>query len=111
MILAASSTLICCALPALLVAIGAGSSLAFIISTIPGIIFLSKYKTLLFLITGIIIIIGYYNNRHNNIRCPNTPLKAAYCQQNQKWSNFLLKLAILLYSIGFFMAFIASHLL
>ncbi len=111
MIISASSTLLCCAMPAFLIAIGAGSSLAFIISAIPEIVLLSRYKTILFFITGIIILISYYNNRQNNISCPNEPVRAKNCQRNQKWSNLLLKFSILLYSIGFFMAFIAPYLL
>jgi len=39
-----ASTLICCALPALLVAIGAGSVMAGLVSNVPQLIWLSKHK-------------------------------------------------------------------
>jgi hypothetical protein len=41
---ASSSTLICCALPALFVALGAGASFASLVSTVPFLITLSIYK-------------------------------------------------------------------
>ena len=41
---ASSSTLICCALPAIFVALGAGASFASLVSTFPFLIVLSQYK-------------------------------------------------------------------
>ena len=42
-------TLLCCALPSLFVAIGAGAVLAGLISNMPFLIVLSKYKIILFM--------------------------------------------------------------
>ena len=44
-------TLLCCALPSLFVAIGAGAVLAGLISNMPFLIVLSKYKIILFIIS------------------------------------------------------------
>ena len=41
---ASTSTLICCALPAIFVAIGAGATFASLVSSFPFLITLSKYK-------------------------------------------------------------------
>ena len=41
---ASSSTLVCCALPAIFVALGAGASFASLVSTFPFLITLSQYK-------------------------------------------------------------------
>jgi len=44
------STLLCCALPALLVTIGAGAALASIVHVTPWLVYLSKYKIYTFFI-------------------------------------------------------------
>ena len=41
---ASSSTLICCALPALLVALGAGAALSSLVSAVPQLVVLSEHK-------------------------------------------------------------------
>ena len=51
-------TLVCCALPSLFVAVGAGAILAGLLSTMPFLIVLSKYKAILFLVSGTLIIIS-----------------------------------------------------
>ena len=54
---ASLSTLLCCALPALLVTLGAGAVLASIIHISPWLVFLSKYKVYTFLFLILIIVI------------------------------------------------------
>ena len=64
-------TLFCCALPALFVVLGAGAALAGLLSNAPYLIVLSKYKVLLFLISGSLMIIsGYLIWRSRNAPCP-----------------------------------------
>ena len=41
---ASSSTLVCCALPALLVAVGAGAALSSLVSAVPQLVWLSEHK-------------------------------------------------------------------
>jgi hypothetical protein len=47
-LLTSTGTLICCALPALLVAIGAGAALAFAASAVPQLVWISEHKELVF---------------------------------------------------------------
>ena len=54
------ATLTCCALPALLVSLGAGAVLAGLITNFPQLIFLSKYKIYVFSIAGLLITISGY---------------------------------------------------
>ena len=75
-------TLFCCALPALFVVLGAGAALAGLLSNAPYLIVLSKYKVLLFLISGSLMIIsGYLIWRSRNAPCPADPLKARACKR------------------------------
>ena len=84
-------TLLCCALPSLFVAIGAGAVLAGLISNMPFLIVLSKYKIILFIISGLLILIsGFLIWYTRNAPCPADPLKAMAC-------NRLRKLSILIY--------------
>lgn len=53
-----SSTLICCALPALLVAIGAGATLAGLVTAVPQLIWLSTHKALVFGSAGVMLAIA-----------------------------------------------------
>ena len=56
---ASFSTLICCALPALLITLGMGAALASIISVFPWITIISKYKIETFITAGFMIFFNY----------------------------------------------------
>ena len=58
-----SSTLICCALPAIFVAVGAGATLASLINVFPQLIIISQYKVLISLITLIILLVAGEMNK------------------------------------------------
>jgi copper chaperone CopZ len=51
-LLASSGTLVCCALPALFVAVGAGAALSSLVSTVPQLVWLSENKEPLFVVAG-----------------------------------------------------------
>ena len=59
---ASSSTLICCALPALFVAIGAGAAFANLILIFPFLTILSKYKVYISALAFITITLAGYIN-------------------------------------------------
>ena len=50
-----ASTLLCCALPALLISIGAGDVMAGLTTAIPGIMWLSAHKDILFVLSGVLM--------------------------------------------------------
>ncbi len=106
------STLICCALPALLVSIGAGATLAGIISNFPQLIFLSKHKILVFSLAGIFIFInGILKWINRNALCPIDPKEAKLCMTLRKISNYIYLTSILIFFIGIFFAFIAPKII
>ena len=106
-----SGTLICCALPALLVSIGAGASLAGIISQFPQIVWLSEYKLIVFLISGTLILISLITTWLNrNAPCPIDPKQAQTCKTLRRWSRVSLFFAVIIYAIGTFFAFILPSL-
>jgi len=103
-------TLVCCALPALLVTIGAGAVLAGLVSTVPQLVILSTYKVEVFVLAGVLIFItGLYQWRMRNAPCPSDPRQAAACSRMRSINKVVFMLSLLLYSVGFFFAFIASR--
>ncbi len=105
-------TLVCCALPALLVTIGAGAVLAGMVSAIPQLVTLSTYKVEVFIIAGLLILVtGIYQWKMKNAACPSDPKQAAVCKRMRSINKYVFMLSLLLYSVGFFFAFIAARIL
>ena len=108
---ASTGTLLCCALPALMVSIGAGASLAGLVSTVPWLVTLSKYKIGLFGAAGILLCIaGALQWRSRYAPCPADPVLAKACGKARKISLWVYGASVLIYLTGFFFAFIAVHI-
>jgi hypothetical protein len=108
---ASTGTLLCCALPSLLVVLGMGATMAGLVSSVPQLIWFSENKAWVFGISGALIAsAGIFHYRSRNAPCPLDPKKAQACQSARRWSFWLLLLSGGLWFIGFFFAFIAVHL-
>jgi len=87
---ASSSTLVCCALPAIFVTIGAGASFASLVSTFPFLITLSQYKIYItFFALVMLLIAGYANYRNYNLPCPADPELGRLCMKTRKRSRVI----------------------
>jgi len=109
---ASTSTLICCALPALLVSLGAGAALASLVSVFPQIVWISEHKEVIFLISsGLMVVGGIVQWRNRFAPCPIDPDLRYTCLKTRKTSLriYLLSLALLL--IGGWFAFIQPFFL
>lgn len=103
-------TLLCCALPALLVTLGLGAALAGFVGAVPWITTVSDYKGIVFTVAGVLLAIAAFMQwRARNAPCPADPAKAKACSRLRKVSWGILSFSILIYLIGFFFAFIAVH--
>lgn len=101
-------TLICCALPALFVTLGAGATLASIVSAAPWLVALSKYKIWTFSASFIMLIIaGVLQWRGRLAACPIDPALARACRRNRRINKVIYGLSLGLWLVGFFFAFIA----
>ncbi|MEM0909729.1 MAG: hypothetical protein AAGJ37_02075 [Pseudomonadota bacterium] len=106
------STLVCCALPALLVTIGLGASLAGLISIAPWITVVSEWKIPIFVVAGVMLcLVAILQWRARTLPCPTDPIKARACSRIRSISWWILGLAGTAYLIGFFFAFLAIHFL
>ena len=111
-LLTSSGTILCCALPVLLVTIGAGAALSSLISTFPQIVWVSKYKEYIFTVAFILIILsGYFQWHSRKLPCPANKLLAAQCLRARKLSLVIYFVSVVILTIGFTFAFILPYLM
>ena len=111
-LLTSSGTILCCALPVLLVTIGAGAALSSLISTFPKIVWVSKYKEYIFTVAFILIILsGYFQWHSRKLPCPANKLLAAQCLRARKLSLVIYFVSVVILTIGFIFAFILPYLM
>ena len=106
------STLICCALPALLVSLGMGAVMAGLIDAVPGITWLGANKTLVFSVAGLVLAAsGAWQWRARTLPCPADPAKARACNRLRRIGWVLWWVAVAAFLVGGFFAFLAADLL
>ena len=104
-------TLLCCALPALLVTLGMGAALAGFISVAPWITVISEYKIFIFVGAGILLILSsYFLWINRNAPCATNAKQAKACALLRKFSLYTIIISIVIYIVGFFFAFFAADL-
>ena len=104
---ASSSTLVCCALPALLVALGAGAALSSLVSVFPQIVWLSEHKEGLFVFAGLAMAVSGVLQWHNrNAPCPVDPSLRQACLKTRKASLRVYLFSLLVYGVGGWFAFV-----
>ena len=103
-----SGTLICCALPALLVGIGAGAAMSTLVSNVPQLVWFSEHKVGVFTFAALMLLIsGIMQWRARSLPCPADPALAATCIATRKTSFNVYIISVLIFLIGGFFAFIA----
>jgi hypothetical protein len=105
-------TLICCALPAMLVTLGAGAVMAGLVTAVPEIVAISVYKDYVFAGAGVLLLAAAaarYATR--NAPCPVEPAAADACRRLRRVSGWLLATAGTVYAVGFFFAYVAIYVL
>jgi hypothetical protein len=111
-LLASSATLVCCVLPAVLVALGAGAALAGLLTVVPQLIWLSAHKTLVFGIAFALLTVSGIALWHaRSLPCPTDPGSARSCRRLRRASTMLYGLALASHAIGAMFAFILPILL
>jgi hypothetical protein len=109
-LLFSSSTLICCALPALLVTIGAGAALAGFLSAFPQLIWFSTHKAALFALSGVMLTIaGILQYRQRYAACPIQPDAAQACRRARRVGVVIYAISLTVYLIGFSFAYVLPH--
>ena len=101
------STLLCCALPSVLVLFGLGASVASMLSFLPWLVTLSHYKRVTFFISGVLITLSFVNMyyiapRLRAQQC--SPDNPTACEDASRASKILLWISAVIYVLGFFVA-------
>lgn len=104
-------TLLCCALPALLVTLGMGAALAGFVSAVPWITTVSEYKEIVFAVAGVMLALAAFMQwKARNAQCPIDPAQGRACSKMRKISWFILGFSVVIYLIGMFFAFFAADI-
>jgi mercuric ion transport protein len=107
------STLLCCALPSLLVLLGLGATVASVLSDLPWLVALSRHKAWIFSISGTLIALSflstYYLVPKYRRECAADDPNA--CAGASKISKVLLWVSAGIYAFGFFVAFVLGPIL
>lgn len=95
------STLICCALPALLVSIGLGATMVGLVSTFPALIVISEHKLAVFGGSALMLTISsVMQYRARNLPCPIDPAEREACTKARVWSKRITIFSIVVWIIG-----------
>jgi mercuric ion transport protein len=108
-------TLLCCALPSLLVLFGFGATMAAVLSAAPWLVGLSRHKLWVFLAAGLCLAASFFyvyglgpRLRTGHAACPPD---AVVCEVAGRFSRIVLWLSGAIYLVGFFTAFVLGRLL
>ena len=105
-----TGTLICCALPALLVSLGLGAVMAGLAGNIPGLIWISENKNIVFTLAGTMLILnGFLLWKNRNAPCPIDPILRDACTKGRRFSKVIYLASLFIYLIGVFFAYIVTN--
>lgn len=100
------STLICCALPAVFVTLGAGAAFASITADFPFLFVLVANKGWLFWGTGALLVFsGIILYRNRFAACPADPVLAKACNRLRAINRVVYSFSIIAFCIGLFFAY------
>ena len=107
---ASTGTLICCAIPIVLVSLGMGAAVAAMTSAFPFLITLSQHKDLVFISSGLLLAASGWVLYRPGRSCPPDPGRQRMCRRARNWNRRVYWTAMALWGIGFFAAFLALPL-
>jgi mercuric ion transport protein len=115
---ASVGTMLCCALPALLVLLGLGATVASFLSAAPWLVALSHHKVWVFSVSGVLIAanFGYLYWLSPRLRGRGAAgdacaVDGSACDTASRFSRVVLWISAGLYLVGFFTAFVLGQLL
>lgn len=106
-LLASAATLLCCVLPAVMVALGAGAALVALVSAWPQLVWLSELKLLVFGIAALLLLAGGVMIwRARTLPCPVAPQAARSCRRLRQLSLAIYGIALAAAAVGATFAFV-----
>ncbi len=109
-LLTSASTLVCCAMPALFVTLGAGATLAGIVSSFPQLVWFTEQKQWVFAIGALLLAAGgWLPWKARHAPCPVEPGAARACLRMRRGGRRIYAFSVLLYMAGFAFAFVIPY--
>ncbi len=105
-----TGTLLCCALPTLLVTLGMGAVVAGAVSSVPGLVTLTRHKAWVFLGAGALLALNWILERHRPVSACAVGGGESACETAGRFSRALLWVSTILFLLGFTMAYLAFPL-
>ena len=100
-------TLVCCALPALLVSIGAGAVMASLVSAVPQLVWISERKIPLFVFAGVLLcLIRACDLPESPNALPDRPRPCKILSTVRRVSFGVFIISLTIYATGFYFAFL-----
>jgi hypothetical protein len=110
-LLASGGTLVCCVLPAVMVALGAGAALAGLVTAVPQLVWLSEHKAAVFgLAFALLVLSGAMVWRARTLPCPADPALALACMRLRRAGLVLWSAATACTTLGAVFAFVLPAL-
>jgi len=105
-LLLTGGTLLCCALPLLLITLGLGGTVAFLTDSLPWLVSLSHFKVWMFIVSGAYLVFtGWVIYRPGRV-CPADPELARLCARADRFNRSILWIAVVIFLSGFFVAYL-----
>ena len=105
-----TGTLVCCALPIILVTIGMRTAVAALTSSIPFLITLSQHKVWVFAGSAVMLALSGWMMYRPGRACPVDPELGVLCDRTQVWNRRIYWTSTVLWGVGFLAAFLALPL-
>src|SRR5215472_17436047 len=110
-LLSSAGTLVCCVLPAILVALGAGAALAGLVTAIPQLIWLSEHKLLVFGLAFVLLMAsGAATWYSRTLPCPTDPAAAQACHRLRRINVTLYGISLASFALELTFAFLLPRL-
>jgi len=96
------STLLCCALPILLVSLGFGAVVASLNYNIPGLMFLAEHKLWTLNLSALLLLFLAWVIWRPKQSCPADVELAKHCKSAKRWNRRIFYLSVVIWMTGFF---------
>ncbi len=106
----ATGTLLCCALPILLVTLGLGGAVVALTGAFPLLISLTQHKTWIFALSGLMLLASGWLLYRPGQACPADPVLGPACGRAMRWNRRIHGLSVTIWGVGFFAAYLALPL-
>ena len=102
-----STTLVCCALPILLVSLGLGAVSASLFANLPILVTLAQYKGWMFAGSGAVLMLTGWLLFPSGRACPSDPEVAELCASAYRWNTRFFWTSVVIWVVGFAAAYLA----